>query len=112
MTYRRLPSFPRPLGLGALAALGLAVTASPAGAAITLAADAAAVFEAKVFPERAQYADGPGRVARWSRHHHPEGGDIATVPAAGGDPIEDHIDVNTAVSRGFWASSRTRRSPP
>jgi MYXO-CTERM domain-containing protein len=101
MTYRRLPSFPRPLGLGALAALGLAVSASPARAAITLAADAAATFEAKVFQnglstptDLAVLPDGRVIIIQ-------KGGDIATVPAAGGDPIEDHIDVNTASEQGL-----------
>lgn len=101
MTYRRLPSFPRPLGLGVLAALGLALGASPARAAITLATEAAAAFEAKPFQtglskptDLAVLPDGRVIIIQ-------KAGDIATVPAAGGTPIEDHIDVNTTSEQGL-----------
>jgi MYXO-CTERM domain-containing protein len=101
MTDRRLPSSHRPLVLGALGALGLLLVSSPGGAAITLAADAAAAFDAKVFQnglstptDIAILPDGRAIIIQ-------KGGDIATVPAAGGDPIEDHIDVNTDSEQGL-----------
>jgi MYXO-CTERM domain-containing protein len=102
MTDRRLTSLHRPIVWGALSALGLVLgAAAPARAAITLAGDAATAFDSKVFQtglatptDLVVLPDGRVIITQ-------KGGDLATFPAAGGDPIEDHIDVNTASEQGL-----------
>ncbi len=102
MTSRR-PLSPRPLTLvGALGAFAVLLTsAAPANAAITLAGDAATAFDTKVFlmglnqpTDLAVLPDGRVIIIQKS-------GDLVTVPAAGGDPIEDHIDVSTNSEQGL-----------
>ncbi len=105
MTTRRSLSFRCPTlatVAGVLSALGVVVgTAAPARAAITLAGDAATAFDSKVFlmglnqpTDLAVLPDGRVIIIQ-------KAGDLVTVPAAGGDPIEDHIDVSTNSEQGL-----------
>ncbi len=102
MTSRRPRSLLRPILFGALSALGIVLgTAVPARAAVTLAGDAATAFDAKVFQmglsqptDLAVLPDGRVIIIQ-------KAGDFATIPAAGGNPIEDHIDVSTASEQGL-----------
>lgn len=102
MTNRGASSFHRSVAWGALSALGLVLaTATSAHAAVTLTGDAATAFEAKPFQtglntptDLAVLPDGRVIIIQKS-------GDIATVPAGGGDPIEDHINVSTNSEQGL-----------
>jgi MYXO-CTERM domain-containing protein len=101
MTNRRPFPCHRSTLFGALGAVGVALATAPAHAAVTLAADAATAFDSKVFltglnqpTDLAVLPDGRVIIIQKS-------GDLVTVPAAGGDPIEDHIDVSTTSEQGL-----------
>ncbi len=101
MPDKRVPCIDRRITLAALSALGLLVSAAPVRAAITLTGDAATAFDAKVFQnglstptDIAVLPDGRAIIVQ-------KNGDIATVPAAGGTPVEDHINVNTDSEQGL-----------
>lgn len=96
----RLISLYRSSLLGALGVLGV-MSPAPARAAVTLQGDAATAFDSKVFvsglstpTDLTVLPDGRVIIVQ-------KAGDIATVPAAGGTPIEDHIDVNTTSEQGL-----------
>lgn len=94
-------SLHRSVAFGALSALGLLVASPPASAAITLAADAAAAFDSKVFQsglstptDVAVLPDGRVIIIQ-------KAGDLATVVPGSNTPIEDHIDVSTTSEQGL-----------
>jgi len=87
--------------LGAACTAVLTLGTGRTEAAVTLSADAAMALESKVLlsgltvpTDVAVLPDGRVIIVQKS-------GDIATVPAGGGDPIEDHIDVNTTSEQGL-----------
>jgi MYXO-CTERM domain-containing protein len=91
----------RSVAFGALSALGLLLASSSAGAAITLAADAAAAFDSTVFQmglatptDIAVLPDGRVIIVQ-------KAGDFATVVPGSATPIEDHIDVSTNSEQGL-----------
>ena len=98
MTARRLPSFHRPLALGALgslATLGLLLATSPAGA-LTLAAAAATDLDKAVaaegLGEPTDVAELPdGRLVVVERQ-----GNVNTFTPGTPDPLQDHIDVDSS----------------
>jgi len=97
----RSASLHRSLTLGALSALGLLLAPSSARAAITLATDAAAAFDSKVFQmglstptDVAVLPDGRVIIIQ-------KAGDLATVVPGSDTPIEDHINVSTTSEQGL-----------